>query len=456
MKTGTKIILVLSLVCTLILVIFGSAIYYFLNEYSYIDFYKRLEARVRIYSQYNLKPGSFDSEKLRSLKEQYLEKLEKEKEYLIEIYPGISPDSLSKAHHLPVGFFESLLEIGSARGKKANLFYAGKILKKENQLYLVIVSAENYYVGHHQIFLRNILVGSLVIIALLIIFLSIYFSKQIFVPIQKISDKVRAISTESMHQRLDAEKNNNEISELANTFNDLLNRLETAFETQKNFISNASHELGTPLTAIIGEADVALLKDRSPEEYKKSLNNILFQAERLDQITKSLLFLAQTGYTDKTIQFEILRTDEIIWETKAIIARLNPAGKISVDLSMLPEDPRKLKIKGNKQLLHLAFANILNNACKYSNNKEVTVFIASSDSKIVVSIKDQGIGIPEKEMAFIYDPFFRASNTRLFEGYGIGLPLTRNIIRLHMGQLQVVSKVNEGTTVQIMLPLAYS
>lgn len=454
MKTNTKIILLLSLVCTLILVIFGSAIYYFLNEYSYVDFYKRLEARVRISAQYNLEPGSFDSEKLRSLKEQYLEKLEKEKEYLIKVYPGINSDSLSKRHALPGDFFKSLLKDGNASGKKANLFYAGTRVSKEMNTYLVIVSAENYYVSHHQIFLRNILIGSLLIIALLIIFLSVYFSKQIFVPIKKISNKVRAISTESMHQRLDTEQNNNEISELANTFNDLLNRLETAFETQKNFISNASHELGTPLTAIIGEADVALLKDRSPEEYKKSLSNVLFQAERLDQITKSLLFLAQTGYTDKTIQFETLRVDEIIWETKAIIDKLNRANKISVDLSMLPEDPRKLKIKGNKQLLHLAFANILSNACKYSNNKEVTVFIASGDSQIIVSIKDLGIGIPEKEMPFIYDPFFRASNTRLFEGYGIGLPLTRNIIRLHLGQLQVISKVNEGTTVQIRMPLA--
>lgn len=453
MKTSTKIILILSLVCILIVAVFGITIYVFLNEYSYVDFYKRLEARVRISSRYYLEP-SLDSEKLRHLKEKYLEKLEHEQEYVLEVKKGMNVDSLAGRLLLPASFLNDLFDKGQAQGKKSNLFFAGSLLKKNNKNYLVIVSAENYYVTHHQIFLRNLLLSGLLILTVLIVSLSVYFSKQIFVPIKNISNKVREISTESMHQRLDVDHNNNEISELTQTFNDLLNRLETAFETQKNFISNASHELGTPLTAIIGEADVTLLKERSPDDYKKSLVNILFQAERLDQITKSLLFLAQTGYTSKSTQFVRVRIDEVVWETKALTDKLNPSNKISVDYSLLPEDPKKLKVNGNKQLLHLAFANILNNACKYSNNKPVVVFIASSDAHVVVSIKDQGIGIPENEMAFIYDPFFRASNTRLFEGYGIGLPLTRNIIRLHNGQLQVTSIVNQGTTVQIKLPLA--
>lgn len=250
------------------------------------------------------------------------------------------------------------------------------------------------------------LFGSIVLLVLIVLSLSVYFSKHIFKPIKEITDNVKQISTENIHLRLENNSvNNNEISELINTFNDLLSRIETAFETQKNFISNASHELGTPLTTIIGEADVALLKVRSPQEYEQSLNSILQQAERLDQITKSLLFLAQTGYKGKTIVFEMLRIDEIIWETKGLIDKLNPDNKIFVDLNLLPEDPKKLKVKGNKQLLHLAFANLLNNACKYSNNSPVTVHIASSNTQVVIIIEDLGIGIPEAEMAYIYDPF---------------------------------------------------
>jgi signal transduction histidine kinase len=290
-------------------------------------------------------------------------------------------------------------------------------------------------------------------VILIVAFFSLYFSRHVFDPIKRITDNVKQISTQNIHLRLEEVKNNNEINELINTFNDLLNRIETAFETQKNFISNASHELGTPLTSIIGEADVTLLRDRSSEEYKASLKNILHQAERLNQITKSLLFLAQTGYKGKTINFERIRIDEVIWQTLSIIDKLNPSHKIQFDTGLLPEDPLKLKVRGNRELLQLALANLLNNSCKYSNNGPVKIAVASSNSKIIIVIEDQGIGIPPSEIDFIFDPFFRATNTKLFEGYGIGLPLTKNVILQHKGEINVSSKIEKGTIVQISLPL---
>ncbi len=455
MKTQTKIALLIGIVCITIVIVFGSSIYYFLNKYSYVDFYKRLEARVSISAKYNLEPEDLNTENLRLLRNQHLEKLEREKEYLIEITPALHIDSVYKKYGLPVEFIRTLLSEGQASEKQGSTFFVGAKRQKGTRQYLVIVSAENYYVSHHLHFVRNMLSGSVVLIVVIIISLSLYFSKHIFVPIKEITDRVKQISSENIHLRLEntSYNNNNEIIELTNTFNDLLNRIETAFETQKNFISNASHELGTPLTSIIGEADVALLKVRTREEYQHSLQNILQQAERLDQITKSLLFLAQTGYKGKAIVFEMIRLDEIIWETKRLIDKINPANKVFADLSLLPEDPKKLKVKGNRQLLQLAFSNLLTNACKYSNNSPVTIYIASSDTHVIVTIKDQGIGIPEAEIGYIYDPFFRASNTKLFEGYGIGLPLTRNVVNLHKGLLLVSSAVNVGTTVQVKLPL---
>jgi signal transduction histidine kinase len=302
-------------------------------------------------------------------------------------------------------------------------------------------------------FLRKVLAASAVFILLVVALLFIYFSRHIFDPIKNITDQVKTISTENIHLRVDTVHSNQEMQELVNTFNDLLSRIETAFETQKNFISNASHELGTPLTAIIGEADVCLMKNRTTDEYRTSLTNISVQAGRLQEITSSLFFLAQTGYTNKGIVLERLRIDEVIWETKEVIDRLNPLNRILINTSLLPDDPVKLKINGNRQLLQLAFANIMNNACKYSGNREVVIHIASSDSHVVIITEDKGIGIPESDMPFIYDPFFRAGNTKMFEGYGIGLPLSRNIVLLHKGQLTVKSIVNQGTTVQVKIPL---
>lgn len=453
MKTQSKIALISGLVCISLVVLFGTAIYFFLNKYSYVDFYKRLETRARISARYNFETDTLNAQNLINLRNQYLEKLENEQEILIEVGKNFNPEKISKQYKVPSNFISSLIELEKASEKNGNIFYVGIVKYKDSKKYLIIISAENYYVSHHLIFIRNIILGSSILLVFIVLTLSIFFSKYIFNPIQEIITKVKQISTENIHLRLDDTTASNEISDLIHTFNDLLNRIETAFETQKNFISNASHELGTPLTSIIGEADVSLLKIRSIDEYQFALRNILIQAERLDNITKSLLFLAQTGYKGKAISFEIVRMDEVIWRTKSLIDKLNPNNQIVVDLSLLPEDPKKLKVKGSWQLLQLALANVLNNACKYSNNKEVIVYIASSDKNVIVTVKDQGIGIPEAEMPFIYDPFFRASNTNQFEGYGIGLPLSRNVVILHKGILSVTSTLNVGTIVQIKLPV---
>lgn len=147
-----------------------------------------------------------------------------------------------------------------------------------------------------------------------------------------------------------------------------------------------------------------------------------------------------------------MRVDELLMEVQQNLSRVNKNLKIKMDFSLLPESPEKLKIKGNEQLLHLAISNIISNASKYSDNNEVYLALGATEQSVVIIIKDKGIGIPESEMPYIFDPYFRASNTFNYEGYGIGLPLSRNIIKMHNGELLIKSVEKSGTTVQIILP----
>lgn len=456
MSTRTKIALALFVANVLIVLLFGGAIYYFLNKYTYIDFYKRLETRATIAAKYTFETDRLSADAVQTIRNQHLEKLLDERVYIVPFPSSDSIVIVAKANDLSAVFVTQLCAAGRATLKNGETFYSGITYTANNRRYLVVVSADNYYASHHMAFLRNMLLWGMLLIGVITTTLSWFFSRHVFDPIKSITDDVRKISADNIHMRLEDAERSNEISELVATFNDLLNRIETALETQKNFVSNASHELGTPLTTIIGEADVALMKERSAEDYKLSLQKILQQAERLDQITKSLLFLARTGYSDKKLSFEITRTDEVLWEVRETIDKLNPGNKIEVDFSLFPDDPKKLKVMANRQLLHLAFANVLSNACKYSHNQPVQVSLAASQGQLVLAVKDKGVGIPASEIKHIYDPFFRASNTHNFDGYGIGLPLTRNIIRLHNGSLQVTSVVSQGTTVQISLPLVYA
>jgi signal transduction histidine kinase len=454
MSSIRKITILLIFSISLILVFLGASVYYFLSTYSYANFYKRLEARVSVTEKYHFETNKKDAQVLKNIREEHLELLSDEKEYVL-YFPNVnSMKRLADMHSLPINFLNLIYTQQFANFQKDETFYHGKKREIKKGFYFVIVSATNYYNTHHLILLKKVLVAGGFISILIIIYLTNLFSKRFFNPINKIITKVNSISTNNIHLRLDENKNTIEINRLTTTFNNLLNRIEIAFETNKNFISNASHEFGTPLTAIIGEADVALLKDRTPVEYKETLEKILKQSERLNKISQSLLLLAQIGYKENKLNYTVLRTDELIMQANEIMNQLIPKNHIKIDFDLLPENPKKLKVLGNKELLILAMTNILTNACKYSSNKPVVVSLASTNNEIVMIFKDQGIGIPESELPFIFDPFYRASNTEAYDGYGIGLSLTQNIIKIHKGEFNISSVLHKGVTIQVKLPVA--
>ncbi|WP_215224007.1 sensor histidine kinase [Echinicola shivajiensis] len=452
MKVQNKIIYILIVIFVSYTLLFSGFIYYSISNYAFTDFYKRLEIRAITTAKSQLESES-DVNIIKELRQEYLEKLQDEE---IRIYPLEGKKELplnSDLSKYKVSFLDEVLTEGKANYNDQRTYYYGTVYTStSNEDYLVIVSAENYFITHHVLYLRNLLFTSLVIALIIILVVSIMFSRRIIKPINDIIDKVKEISSDNLHLRLAAPKENDDtVSKLTQTFNDMLNRLETSFETQKNFISNASHELNTPLTSIIGEADVTLSKIRKPEEYINSLQTILEEAEKLNKKTKALLLLAQTGFDGKVQKFKKLRIDQLILDVIDTCEKINPGSKICLDFSLLPENPELLKINANEALLHLAISNIILNGCKYSDGKPVQVALGVADKEIILIVKDDGIGIPEEELKFIYDPYFRASNTKNYEGYGIGLPLARNIVKIHKGDLSVSSAANKGTTVQISL-----
>jgi len=454
MNTRNKMALLLFSFCLFIIILLGGSVYFFLNHYSLIDFYKRLETRAQIAAQYHLERGTMKAENLIELRNQYLEKLPEENEVILDITQQQNSLDVIRSTDLPDRLIRQVYRQGKSNLRESNTFYVGLIKSFGTKRFMVVVSAENDYIGKQLAYVRNILLVAILVGIVLTWYIAKYFSQYIFEPVKRITEKVRQISTHNMNLRLTEQTENREIQDLILTFNNLLTRLETAFETQKNFISNASHELGTPLTTIIGEADLALRKERSTSQYQEAIQNILIQADRLNEITKTLLFLAQTGYSDKKIPLGMLRVDELLWDLKGLMNVIRPQNQVEIDVSKAPEDPKKLKINGNKELLRLALSNLITNAIKYSYNKpvQVSIDIQEEAQMVVVLIQDHGIGIPEKDLPFIFDPFFRGENTKLFEGFGVGLSLARNIILLHEGQMDIVSKEGEGTGIRISFP----
>lgn len=236
----------------------------------------------------------------------------------------------------------------------------------------------------------------------------------------------------------------------------MLDRLQTAFDIQNNFVSSASHELKTPLTAIIGEAEIVLSKERDAGTYKQTLEVILKEAEKLEAMTTALLSLAQSGFNNNRENYEPVRLDELLYEIGETIQRINPESKLKLEMQELPASMEGLVVMGNPQLLKLAISNVIMNACKYSSNQPVGIKISSNQQQLRLDVSDSGIGIPDAELKHVFVPFFRASNTGPYKGYGVGLPLALNIIRQHHGNISVASDEGKGTRVTILLPLAES
>ncbi|MFV1449017.1 HAMP domain-containing sensor histidine kinase [Maribacter sp. HS] len=452
MKIHYRIIYLLISVFFLYTLLFCGFIYYSISNFSFTDFYKRLEIRAATTAKIQL-DNPDNALIIKEMRQEFLEKMPNQKEYL---YPIIHNKIVinEKQDTLPSNFLKTLLNKKEGSYRNGNIFYSGiryKTIKQKD--YIVVVSAENYFYSHHIAYLKNLLITSLLYGLLLIVLISMLISRTLIHPIKRIISETEKIGSENLHLRLEIPKTKDTISNLAQTFNNMLNRLETTFETQKNFISNASHELNTPLTTIIGEADYSLSKERDAQQYKISLSNILKESEKLEQKTKALLLLAQTGFDGKSQKLIILRTDQLVLDVKETVQKLNSKFKVGLDFSLLPENPKKLKVKGNFHLLHLALTNIVVNGCKYSNNQPVYIALGASDSHVVINIRDFGIGIPAKDLPYIYDPYFRASNTTDYAGYGIGLPLSRNIIRMHKGEIIVTSIEGNGTSVNIKIPI---
>ena len=281
-----------------------------------------------------------------------------------------------------------------------------------------------------------------------------FFSKKLLLPIRKIADEVNVISAQSLKLRIKTGTANDEWNYLTKTLNDLLNRLQEGFEIQTRFISSASHELSTPLTSISSQLEVSLQRDRVAADYRKVMQSVYEDVRHLNKLTQTLLEFAKASGTAGGIEVELVRIDEILMRLPCEMTKFDDHYSVKLEFDQLPEDAERLVVFGNAELLFTAIKNIVSNACKFSINGLAIVKLSVEKTMIIISIKDEGEGIAEKDLNNIFQPFFRAEDTHGKTGFGVGLPLVQRIIKLHNGQITANSILGKETTFIIELPIA--
>jgi signal transduction histidine kinase len=283
---------------------------------------------------------------------------------------------------------------------------------------------------------------------LALIFLGSKLIDKILIPINNISKSAKSISINNFSNTIPIHKYDDEISELINSFNTMIIRLQAGVSNLDRFNNDVSHELKTPLTVIKGEIEITLNKLRAPDYYINSLNTIDYELNQIENIIENLLLL--TKYSKENIKktFEMTSIDSLLLDT---IYSYDAKFK-NKNIRLIIDKIESINKEINPLLFKTIFSNLIDNAIKYSEkDTEINISLYKNE-KIFFSIKDQGIGISEEKLPFVTDRFYRVDESRnkKIEGFGLGLSIVKNSIDLHNGDLKIHSKIKEGTMIEVI------
>lgn len=455
MQIRTRLTLQFTVLVSTIVLLSFFAIYFFTKQFTEQDFSRRLREKAITAAILLIKVEQVDTILLKVIDRAKRDNLYRES---IRVYDEAAKEIYFSGDTVKLGINQQLFQEVKAEGEQRLKYkeytVAGIPFKDRGKEYVIIASAEDVIGFNRLVDLQRILVAFFIISVILVFISGWIYAGRALRPIKSIIHEVQNISPQNLSQRLEESPHPDEIGKLIFIFNGLLTRLEKAFQLQKMFVSNVSHELKNPLTNITSQLEVTLLNERSKEEYRETIESVLEDIKGLNHLSNSLLDLARLTRESDSFTMSKVRLDEVLWDTRESMNAIDPQYKVEVKILEMPEDENRLYVNGNPYLLKIAFQNIIENACKFSDDGKALVTLTCKKDDLIVQISDQGPGIEEKDLENVFQPFFRTDATSKVKGYGVGLSLTQRIISIHKGKISIESKPGMGTLVNVILQTA--
>lgn len=283
-------------------------------------------------------------------------------------------------------------------------------------------------------------------LVLLTTFGGYWLAKRATKPIREIVEKITRITAENLNERVMVHRSGDEIEELSETFNSLMDRLDSAFKRERQFIGDVAHELKTPLATLQGEIELALSRKRVAAEYKITLSEALVDTKRLGKTLANILDLA---WSQADTKMEEVGLTSLTEEIQEIARKLSFQKKIVIKSKI----KKGVVVKGRRDKLMRAILNLVDNAIKYTPNKGlVEIGLFEDKDQVVIRVKDSGAGISKIDLPHIFERFYRGNKTEKTLGSGLGLAIAKAIVEAHRGKLVIMSKKGKGTTATISLP----
>jgi len=278
-----------------------------------------------------------------------------------------------------------------------------------------------------------------------------WLARRALVPVATLSAQARSIGARNLSERLDEGACPVELRDLARSFNGTLERLEVAFARQARFTADASHELRTPVAIVRAQADQALLRARTPEEYRAALEACSRAARRMGDLVERLLRLARADADEESVRRESVDLGAVVREGADLLRPSAAAAEVDLRCETVP-----VRVGGDPRLLADVVSNLVENGVRYNRpGGRVDVSLVRDNGEAVLRVSDTGIGIPPEAQSQIFERFFRVDCARSREhgGSGLGLSIVRWIVEAHGGSVGLESRLDEGSTFTVRLPL---
>lgn len=274
-------------------------------------------------------------------------------------------------------------------------------------------------------------------------------ARRMLLPIQRISDAVSKIEAGGdLKKRIELDEGKDELHQLADSFNNMFQRLDESFEIERQFASDASHELRTPMSVITAQCEFSLERQRSEKEYEKAMQVILRQSKKMTKLINDMMDFTRLEMKSGEYTKEPVDLTELVSSICADMAFIRDKGII-----LEHKVQENVTCTGNYGLLSRLLTNLLSNAYRYGNeNGHIFVELVKDEQGIKLSVSDDGIGIAEEEKQKIFRRFYQADRSRSGEGTGLGLAMASEIARFHGGELHVESQYGKGSTFILYLP----
>ena len=400
------------------------------------EFKDRLEEKARTTIRLLIKVKEVDDQLLKIIDKNTINQLYNEKvlifnEQLELVYSSIddAPVTWTKQELQKIREEKSILR-RNGEYEVYGMFYDTRVKD-----YYALVSAEDKYGKSKLRYLRILLTCAFAAGSLLVWFLSYYVSRKALLPLDKFRDKITRITEKNLNERLLETTGNNEIGILSHAFNQMLDRINTSYDRQKEFTSNASHELRTPVARIVTQLENLIQHPLTPPDTNQVLRQVSADCYQLSDIISSLLILSRIDNDPHSKGFGPVRLDEVVFYAEEQLKKLYPDFKFRFEIEST-EDDINIELHGDETLLRIAIGNLLKNGYFYSSDGIVTCVMTPAAGVIELQITNRGDLPGIADTSLLFNTFTRGSNAKSKAGSGLGLSLVKRILDYHQAVVE--------------------